>query len=276
MYEEQFKDNVKDLSSKTFSSYLSYIRRLDKAFEESPARDNTELIQKMNDFIVECNKGEEDNKGEKGGLMARSAFIKLLKVLGETNPDFKLISAKSKEREILLKWLKFPVIKQIVDGCEDKELKLIMMLQYETCSRIGDILNLKVGNVDEDRIVRFVTQKVGNIKTNAITKGTYDLFKEYVDGKGKRSKVFSLDYHAVWSKQQKLLKSLKELLGNDIVNVSSHWLRASRAVHLYQAGVDLETIQREGGWESVESLLKYLKMAGMDSKQTLEKVKPEW
>jgi site-specific recombinase XerD len=53
-------------------------------------------------------------------------------------------------------------------------------------------------------------------------------------------------------------------------------LRGSRAVHLYKAGIDLESIQREGGWESIESLMKYLKMVGLESKQTLEMVKPNW
>ena len=264
--------SVKSLAEKSRHTYLVYIRKLDKELKKYSDVDDDILISAMNKIISHYN----DTQG--GGNVCKRAFVKLLVILDKHDLAKKLAKGKKRDRKIEKKYLSFQQIKIIIDKCKDEELKLIMMLQYETCSRVGDMLKLNVENVDfDENLIRFVEEKTGRLRTCAITDKACNLLKSYLREKNIDSgKIFNMTYWTLWWKQKKLLEKLFPYIGKESFIFTSHWLRASRAVHLYQSGIDIETIKRVGGWKNTDVLMEYLKMAGLDTKEVLRKVEPKW
>ncbi len=169
-----FEEKLKGVSPFTKKNYSVYIRLLDTKLGSKVAS-RAELYEIMNTIIADYDKDDG-----RSGLMARSAFIKLLKLHGIPSSDANdaLIKVKEKERRILKKWVSFGIIKKISNNCNDSTLQLIIMTQYETCSRIEDILNLKVNNIDfEDGVIRMTTMKTGISKVNALTKHTLEMLR---------------------------------------------------------------------------------------------------
>lgn len=171
-YADLFNEKVKGLSQITKNNYLTYIRLLDEKVGQK-VTSRSDLCDIMNAIIDDFNLIEdkkskkEDKQDKRGGGMARSAYIKLLKILGMSSTDASdaLVKAKEKERRILKKWVSFGVIKKISKNCGDSTLQLIIMTQYETCSRIEDVLNLKVNNIDfEDEVIRMTSLKTVFLK----------------------------------------------------------------------------------------------------------------
>jgi integrase len=78
---------------------------------------------------------------------------------------------------------------------------------------------------------------------------------------------------AAWrnSDQAKHLKAFCENIGlNPIV---FHALRACFAVQLLQSGVPTVTVMAIGGWEDMETMMKYVRMAGVDVKGATQNLK---
>jgi len=272
--EKKFKEHYsfKNLANKSRNSYLVYIRKLEEELKKYKKVDDNILISEMNKLISHY------NSTQGGGVVCRNAFAKLLKILEKRELRDKLEKGKKRERRIAKKFLSFQQIKVIIDRCKDEELKLIMMIQYETCSRVGDMLKLNVENIDfDENLVRFVEEKTGKLRVCAITNRLASLLKKYLKKKKIISgRIFKMTYWTLWWKQKELLEKLFPYIGEESFIFTSHWLRASRAVHLYQSGIDIETIKRVGGWKNTEVLMMYLRMAGLDTKEVLRKVEPKW
>jgi len=262
-----FEKEVKDIDKGTLKRYIIYLKRI-------PIKTEEELKTIPDDKLVEILNKQLKETHERSRMMARSAFIKLLLLLNKENLKLRLLKPRKIPRKILKKWLEFNTIKKIVDSCDDLTLKLIIMLQYDTCTRISAVLGISLEDIIDFKKVVVFEKKVARGRTVSLSKKTQELLKEYVEKNNiKKGKLFKNPYITIYKKQKKLFK---DVLGDKGEQVSSHWFRASRAVHLFQHGFDIETIKRQGDWDSADSLLTYLRESGVELEKIMKKAEPEW
>jgi integrase len=266
---QHFKNEVKDVSDRTMRNYLYYINRLPiQTPKDFVSTDDNKLIQ----ILIKSINGTP----ERGRLMARASMIKLLTLFNKESLSIKLPKYKLPVRRIGKKWLSFGEIKKIVDSTNDDLLKLTIMLQYDCCSRISSILNLKVEDIiDTSKQIIIVEEKTNERRTATLSNKTFELLKAYVvehkpEIDGRDGVICPFCYQTIYKKQKKLFNKVLDS------KISSHWFRASRAVHLASKGHSMDTIKQQGGWRSADSVLTYIKESGIDSKKLMEREEPEW
>ena len=174
---------------------------------------------------------------------------------------------KEKIRKKIAKSLTVDQIKELIDKVDNEDVKLMILIQYESGCRIGSVLNIKKRDVsvDADGFVKIsMLEKGGRIVSRYITKETGSMLLNKIKNIKKNDLVFNINrkdrYHWVWEQLKKI---------DDIV--TTHWFRHSRIMHLFEKGYDILEIQRITGHKSLEALKAYLLEAGADNKEIIMK-----
>jgi len=264
---EEFKSHIStQLDAGTVDNYVSAIGHLRCSLEQLKNMSDSDLVNTLNKFIL---------RNEK--LARRYASLHLLNMLNRDYLKCRIKETEQPAREIEKKWLSFDEIKQLVDSADNTGDKLIIMLQYDTACRISAILNLRYDSIDEqNNLVTLTEKKTEQSRTVALSKKTRELLDEFVRKNGiAEGRVFrrGYSYRTVWEKQRRLFG---KVFSDKKFSISSHWFRASRAVHLFQKGHDIITIKELLGHRSLESTYDYLRMSGITSKELMEREEPKW
>ena len=274
---DEFNSYARDISDKTRNAYSVHLRRLPfKSLAEVKQMDDEKLVKVMNDLIRKS--------PERSRILVRSAYMKLLTIIGKSDLSIRLSKYKQLVRKVRKKFLTFEQIKELVNACEtvfpEKDvmlMKLLIMIQYDICSRISAVLNIRYGDIIfengmPNKIVVIET-KVNRLRTVTLSEKTAELLNEYIHkNKIKKGLLFKIPYITVYKKQKKLFRTV---MGKDGEKVSSHWFRASRAVHLFWKGYDIETVKRIGDWSSA-TVLEYLRMSGVTETELMEESPVKW
>ena len=187
-----------------------------------------------------------------------------------TNP-FDYVSTPKKEKKLpnYLGVIELETIFNIPDlnTSLGQRNRLILELLYATGIRVGELVNIKLNDIDLNRKEIRILGK-GN-------KERIDLFGEYCldyinlfinDGRTKiiKKNNSSCDYLIINNRGNKITTRAVEQIINDIVkkasikkHVSPHMLRHSFATHLLNNGCDILTVKELLGHESLESTQIY-------------------
>lgn len=216
----------------------------------------------FNDILKHSQKTPQSNKCEVLRIFASN----ILKINTGRCPK------KSVMRMRLNKSLSVEEMKDFIKKIENDDVKLMLMIQYETACRIGSILNMRKRDVsvDPDGFVKIkMLEKGGNITTKYITKNTGDILLSKIEHIKKNDKVFDIKrkdpYHFVYEQMKK---------ADDVI--TTHWFRHSRIMHLFNKGYDILEVQRVTNHKSLEALKSYLVEAGKTSKDIISKEKVDW
>lgn len=205
-------------------------------------------------------------------LSALRSFYKYLfnQDIINTNP-FDYVSTPKKEKKLpnYLGVIELETIFNIPDlnTSLGQRNRLILELLYATGIRVGELVNIKLNDIDLNRKEIRILGK-GN-------KERIDLFGEYCldyinlfinDGRTKiiNKNNSSCDYLIINNRGNKITTRAVEQIINDIVkkasikkHVSPHMLRHSFATHLLNNGCDILTVKELLGHESLESTQIY-------------------
>lgn len=151
------------------------------------------------------------------------------------------------------------------DGKEHKfyandTLALIFKVQFDSCMRLGDVLNLKLNNIVEYAPEHYkwnvIEQKTGKVRDFDVNVKLVEALKEYatknnikVDGK-----LFQVTTRAV-NKQLKIISNYLNLN-----NIGSHSIRKAGATNLYYnvSNKDIALVQKVLMHSSVETTQAYI------------------
>lgn len=253
---EQWMSNR--LNDKTATNYLQIIRLL--AVEESDIQDMARdvLGKTLTNFI-------EKKWTRLFAVKTVLNFYNRTDVIGFL-PKPKNIR---RERRHKKKSIPFSAIKSVVTSSNNQTLKALIMLQYETGARIDEVLDMRCEDIDFDNKKVVVGGRKGsNSRTITLTAKTFLIINKFVNSR-KKGRVFSIKYS--WA--EKMYKEAFRKLNPDI---SSHWMRTSRAVHLHEAGFSPIQIMELLGHKNLQSTYSYLREAGINISEMMEKSKPEW
>jgi len=170
---------------------------------------------------------------------------------------------RPRKEHTLPKVLSKEEIKNIIEATSTIKHRCILSLMYSSGIRIGELLNLKIEDIDSKRMLVRVNQGKG--KRDRLTllskKVLLDLRKYYLQTRPKIWLFESPDgrmYSA--SSVQKILKKAALTCGIR-KQVNPHMLRHSFATHLLEAGTDLRYIQSLLGHKSSKTTEIYTHVA---------------
>jgi integrase len=275
--QSEFKEKIKNIAPNTMKNYLTYISKLPfQSLDEVRNLDEDKLIKILIDEI--------NNSSERSRVMCRSAFVKLLTLVGRSDLSLRLPKYKQPIRRVAKKFLTFEQILKIIRTCDEifkgkdaEFMKLVIMVQYDACCRISALLKLKYQDIifEDGFPVKVIIseEKVGRLRTVTLSESTAVKLKEFITKNNiVKGYIFNKPYITVYKKQKKLFRVA---LGKEGDKVSSHWFRASRAVHLFWNGADVDTVKRVGDWDSA-TVLTYLNMAGVESEEIMQNFPIRW
>lgn len=170
---------------------------------------------------------------------------------------------RPRKEHTLPKVLSKQEVKDIICATTTIKHKCILSLMYSSGVRIGELLNLKLEDIDSKRMLIRVNQGKGNRDrlTLLSEKVLVDLRIYYKQAKPKEW-LFESPNGTAYSASsvQKILKKAAKTCGIK-KNVNPHMLRHSFATHLLEAGTDLRYIQNLLGHKSSKTTEIYTHVA---------------
>ena len=171
------------------------------------------------------------------------------------------IPMKKTERPPLM-YLPLDTVKGLLDQPDRKTVRgrrdaVLLSLLYDTGARVQELIDLKIGDISLNETVTVrLTGKGGKSRIVPVMRPTGELLKQYIENAGLDAPV----YHANYLFTNRSNKPLTRAGVTDILKkharsaqrggiadisdeITPHWLRHSKAMHLLQAGVNLVYIR---------------------------------
>jgi site-specific recombinase XerD len=169
--------------------------------------------------------------------------------------DYKNGIIRPKKDKELPHVLSKEVVQVILRNCENLKHRTMLSLTYASGLRVGEVLKLKVCDIDSKRML--ITVRGGKGKKDRIvmlSEKILILLREYFKQYKPSHYLFEGQYGGVYSEA-----SLRKVLHNACVKAkvlerpTLHWLRHSFATHLLEAGTDIRYIQQLLGHASTKT-----------------------
>ena len=211
----------------------------------------------------------DDNSSVSRKLSSLRGFYKYMANEGYIkNNVFSLVSGPKKEKK-LPRYFEYNELEELFlvpdtnTSLGQRDLLLLEML-YATGVRVGELVNIKVKDIDLGRRNIIILGK-GN-KERFVTYGEYceDILKRYLNDGYILLNKNNLDYLFLNNNGGNLTERgvryiLDELIKKTSINkkISPHMIRHSFATHLLNEGCDLLTVQKLLGHESIKATQVY-------------------
>lgn len=170
-------------------------------------------------------------------------------------PEYKCQIHRPQKEKNLPKVISKEEIEKILNACTNIKHKAMLSLLYACGLRAGEIINLKVLEIDSKRMIITISKGKGSKdRTVMLSEKLLLMLKKYYILYKPTTYLFEGQYG-----DQYTVSSLRQVL-NDICKKSGfqqkatlHWLRHSFATHLLEAGTDIRYIQQLLGHSSTKT-----------------------
>ena len=170
-------------------------------------------------------------------------------------PEYKCEIHRPQKEKTLPKVIAKEDIEKILNSCTNIKHKTMLSVLYACGLRPGEIINLKVNEVDSKRMIITISKGKGyKDRTVMLSEKLLDKLKEYYIIYKPVTYMFEGQYG-----DQYTISSLRQVLNEACrksgfkQKATSHWLRHSFATHLLEAGTDIRYIQQLLGHSSTKT-----------------------
>jgi site-specific recombinase XerD len=251
----------RNFSERTIKTYLSCISQMSKHYKKSP---DLLTVKQVNDYLLYLIK---DMKRSKSLVNQVIGAYKLLTVyvLKRKWKEFDIPRPKRERR--LPTVLSKEEVSRIIKVTTNLKHKTLIMLTYSAGLRVGEVLNLKLTDINSNRMQIMIRQAKGHKDRNVmlselILKQLRIYWKEY------RPAVYLFEGYK--SHQPYSTRSSQELFKKSVRiagirrHVTMHTLRHSFATHMVEKGVDIHVVQRLLGHSYISTTSGYLHLQNND------------
>ncbi|MGY3052966.1 integrase/recombinase XerD [Pedobacter sp. UYEF25] len=229
----------------SFFNFKCYCYSLKKEIDLLSAEEVNALVVRL---------GMQNNFGTSTSHALINAVIYYYRhILGFSSYKNQIIRPQ-KER-VLPKVLDATIIASIIRSCENVKHKTMLSLIYGCGLRAGELINLKIEDIDSKRmLVSICKAKGGKDRIVMLSAKLLAQLKTYYIAYKPTSYLFEGQYGDKYS-----VSSLRQVLGNACKKAglkqkpTLHWLRHSFATHLLEAGTDIRYIQQLLGHSSTKT-----------------------
>ncbi len=238
---------LRGYSKKTIKSYMSHAR----LFLEYCGKSAEQLLKEdINCYLLYL----LEQKGNAHSFVSQAvSSIKFLfgKVLMED--DLTLDIVRPKKEKKLPEVLSQNEVRHILDNVKNLKHKAILFLIYSSGLRVGEVVRLRLKDIDSDRMLIHVVQGKGRKdRYTILSEVALKVLREYVREYKPAEWLFQGEQagrHITERTVQRAFENAKENAGIQ-KKVSVHSLRHSFATHLLEGGIDLRYIQELLGHQS--------------------------
>lgn len=261
--QEQMKMDMelKNLSIRTIQSYLGWARAFVVHYGKSPEHLGQNEIRDYLHYLL---------KERKASQSAVNQAYSALKLLYQTTlrrewDPFKIPRCKVRKRVPVV--LSRQEVEHIFSATANLKHRAMLMTIYSGGLRLGETINLRVSDIDSERMTIRVRRGKGNKdRYTLLGKRTLEILRIYWKAYHPIEWLFPSikpDRRLCPSTVQRVFKAA--LLRSGIKKQASvHTLRHSFATHLLEAGTDLYYIQRLLGHTTAKTTAVYLHVARKD------------
>jgi integrase/recombinase XerD len=245
---------LKNFAASTINVYVHAVARFARHFGKSPERLDAEDVRT---YIV-----HQLNKGLARGscVVIRAALRHLFEDTLRRPHSMVLVPRPRRERRLPVV-LSLEEVQRLFAEVTNVKQKAMFMMAYDTGLRLGALTNLRIEDVDSQRMVFRIRQGKGKKDRYArLTPGLLELLREYWRAYRPQTWLFpgaSKDKRYDSATPGQLLKNAKRRAGIT-KRVSMHTLRHSFATHQLEAGTSLRVIQEMLGHASINTTALYL------------------
>jgi integrase/recombinase XerD len=252
---QRFIDEIRrrNLSSRTLDCYLSAIVRFSKYFNRSPEELGTEEIRQFQVYLVEQQ-------------VAWSTFNQIVCALRFLYDHVLQRPEVVQMITFAKKPLRLPIIlspqevRRVLDAVAYPRDRLMCRTIYACGLRLGEVLRLRVQDIDRERMVLWVRQGKGQ-KDRGIPLCQLLLKELRVHWCVQRPNDYLFANHRGQPLDASTLQRAFRIAVADsglTKHATLHTLRHCYATHLLEAGIDLLTLQRLLGHSDMRTTLRYL------------------
>lgn len=237
---------LRGFSRRTVKSYIGHIRRYLEYFPNEAYPFKKELIEK---YLLDLLETKNDSHSYVNQAVSAIKFT----LKNVTNDDTDIIIKRPKKERKLPEVLSQNEVLNILNALENKKHRAILFMVYSAGLRVGEVVRLKITDIDTDRMLIHVVQGKGK-KDRYTTLSQIALIelrnyaKEYKPETwlfpGQNNKEFITERTV-----QRIFENARVKAGVK-KKVSVHSLRHSFATHLLEGGIDLRYIQELLGHSS--------------------------
>lgn len=243
------------LAHSTCQSYLYSVISLARYTRESPDKLTISDIQRYFEFLV-----QEKNLSASSCILQLQA-IKFLyvKVLGWPDTDFDIVVPKKPQN--IPDLLTRKQVGEIISQCKNHKHRMMLKVCYGCGLRVGEVVKLRVSNIDGERHLLKVVQAKGK-KDRMVIVGPHLLvsLRQYWSSERPQNWLFpsnSRDHHLGAGSLQRVYRAAKQKAGVD-KDGGIHGLRHAYATHQLAAGMSIVDLQHQMGHASIMTTMRYL------------------
>jgi tyrosine recombinase XerC len=279
-----YLENQKNYSKYTIKSYKKDITQFIEFLKEKKIFDFEKV--EYEDFINFIGKLKSSNLKEKtigrkvASLKSFYKFLVMRKYI-KKNPALLIKSPKIPEK--LPNFLTYSEIFKILEMPFDKKNwqflrdKAILEVLYSTGIRVGELVNLKLDDINfVDEVIK-VRGKGKKERIVPIGKPALNCLIEYIEKRpNKKEKFLFLNKYGKKLTErsvERLVKKYSKISGIN-KNVTPHTIRHTFATHLLDRGADLRTVQELLGHERITTTQIYTHLTVEKLKELYEKFHP--
>lgn len=175
-------------------------------------------------------------------------------------PDkFKWIEYVKRSRKLPIV-LSVGEVQKLFNACSNLKHRAIIALMYSTGLRVGEVISLKIENIDSSRmVINILNAKGGKDRQVMLNQNLLDLLRNYFKEYRPKKYLFNGQNSLQYSERSiaQFLKHYAEKAGLN-KRIYPHLIRHCSFTHLVENGVDINLIQRLAGHQSVKTTNLYI------------------
>lgn len=265
---KQYKDLLiqKRYSPNTERIYCHYFRDFVNYFDGVNIDHLTK--EQINSYILRLIRKQQISTSQQHQRINAIKFY-YEKILGGEKQYYELHRPQKEHK--LPKVLSKNEVRRIIEAAENLKHKCILMLLYSAGLRRSELINLKISDVDSERMVIHVTGAKGKKdRITLLSENLLELLRHYYKEYRPKYYLFEGQAGGKYSPTSvaNILRSAAQKAGIR-KQVTPHMLRHSFATHLLEQGTDLRYIQELLGHNSSKTTEIYTHI----SRQAIDKIK---
>jgi len=235
------------------NSVESYVSCVSVFLQKFKHKDSVKHIneQEIKEFLYSF----KEHNTQRGYHSAIKAFYKY--VAKQPN-KFRFIKYCKKKQKLPI-ILSVEEVQKLIFNCSNLKHKAILCLMYSTGMRIGEVINLKIANIDSSRmIINIIDAKGGKDRQVTLDPLLLELLRYYYK-QYKPSEYLFNGQNAPQYSERSIAQFLQDYANKAGLKkkVNPHLIRHCYATHLHEAGTDLTIIQRLLGHGNIKTTQIY-------------------
>lgn len=166
---------------------------------------------------------------------------------------------------------------RFIQAVSNKMYQYVLYTMYSSGLRVGEVVALKVKDIDSTRMLIYIAEgKNGSARNAILSKKNLKLLREYIlEWKRKYGYKFAPEDYLFPSSYSKGEHISSKTIKNNIIKtakrinfnkpITSHVFRHSYATHLYEAGVDIFAIKKLMGHKNIRTTSMYTQLASLSN-----------